>query len=58
MNVQKGLKVLEKHAKEEYRIHEEILKEATGGVKNLVKKHWEDTASIHKAFWRDLKAAV
>ena len=57
MNVQKGLKVLEKHAKEEYRIHEEILKEATGGVKNLVKKHWEDTASIHKAFWRDLKAA-
>lgn len=58
MNTNKGLKALKKHAKEEIRIHEEVLKEAKDDVKQLVKKHLDDTAAIHKAFWNDLKKAV
>lgn len=58
MNVQKGLIALKKHAKEEVRIHEEVLKEAKGDVKQLVKKHFDDTLLIHKAFWKDLKKAA
>lgn len=57
MNIQKGLAALKKHAKEETRIHEEILKEAKDDVKHLLKKHLEDTVAIHKAFWKDLKKA-
>lgn len=55
MNIQKGLIALKKHAKEEVRIHEEVLKEAKGDIRHLVKKHFDDTVSIHKTFWKDLK---
>lgn len=58
MNIQKGLAAFKKHAEEEVRIHEEILKEAKGDVKHLVKKHLHDTALIHKTFWQDLKKAA
>lgn len=58
MNFQKGLAALKKHAEEEWRIHQEILKETTGSAKHLVKKHWDDTAKIHNTFWKELKDAV
>lgn len=58
MNIHKGLDALKRHAKEELRIHEEILKEAKKDVRHLVKKHLDDTISIHKAFWKDLKKSI
>ena len=58
MNVQKGLTALKKHTQEEWRIHEEILKEATGDVKRLVKKHLDDSVDIHKTLWKELKNAM
>ena len=58
MNIQKGLAALKKHAKEELKIHKEILKEAKGGTAHLVKKHLDDTLKIHKEFWTELKKAA
>lgn len=58
MNMHKGLEALKKHAKEETRIHGEILKEAKTDVKHLVRKHLFDTIRIHKAFWNDLRKAL
>ena len=58
MNIQKGLDVLKNHAKEELRIHREILKESKVDVKHLVKKHLNDTITIHKAFWKELNKAI
>ena len=58
MNINKALKALQDHAKEEVRIHKEIFTQANGGMKSIMKKHLKDTAQIHKAFWKDLKKAV
>lgn len=58
MNIQKGLNALKNHAKEELRIHREILKESKADVRHLVRKHLNDTITIHKNFWRELKKAV
>ena len=55
MNLKKSIQALKDHAKEEIRIHEEIMEEAKGDVKHLVKKHLDDTIDIHKRFWKDLK---
>lgn len=58
MNIQLILKALKDHAKEEVRIHKEIFNEAGGDVKDLVKKHLNDTMAIHKDFWKKLKKVV
>jgi len=55
MNLKKSIQALKDHAKEEIRIHEEIMEEAKGDVKHLVKKHLDDTIDIHKRFWKDLE---
>lgn len=55
MNIKASIQALKDHAKEEVRIHREIIKEAKGDGKNLVKKHLADTIEIHKRFWKDLK---
>ena len=55
MNIKASIKALKDHAKEEVRIHREIIKEAKGDGKHLVKKHLADTIEIHKRFWKDLK---
>lgn len=49
---------LKNHAREEIRIHKEIFEEATGDVKDLVRKHLDSTAAIHKAFWKKLKKTM
>lgn len=58
MNMNKALKALQDHAKEEIRIHKDIFGDTKGDVRHLVKKHLSDTISIHKAFWKDLKKAA
>lgn len=58
MDIQLILKALKDHAKEEIRIHKEVFIEADRDVKNLVKKHLNDSISIHKAFWKKLQKAV
>lgn len=58
MKLNKSLEALKKHAKEEIRIHKEILQEGKADVKHLVRKHLKDTVAIHKAFWNDLKKAM
>jgi len=55
MNLKKSIQALRDHAKEEVRIHKEIIKEAKGNVKHLAKKHLADNMVIHKKFWKDLK---
>ncbi len=55
MNIKASIQALKDHAKEEVRIHREIIKEAKGDGKHLVKKHLADTIEIHKRFWKDLK---
>lgn len=55
MNQKKATQVLKDHAKEEIRIHREIMSEAKGDVKYLVKKHLDDMIDIHKKFWKELK---
>jgi hypothetical protein len=55
MNLQKTIQALKDHAKEEVRIHKEIIKEAKGDAKHLIKKHLADTIQIHKKFWKELK---
>lgn len=55
MNIKASIQALKDHAKEEVRIHREIIKEAKGDGKHLVKKHLTDTIEIHKKFWKDLK---
>lgn len=55
MNLKKSIQALKDHAKEEARIHKEVMKEAKGDVKHLVKKHLSDSIEIHKKFWKDLK---
>lgn len=57
MNTRKALQALERHAKEEWRIHEELIKDAGVDVKRLARKHWRDTKAIHAEFFRDLKKA-
>lgn len=58
MNIDKALKALKDHAKDEIRIHKEVFAEAKGDIKHLVKKHLADTGAIHKAFWSKLKKAA
>jgi hypothetical protein len=58
MNIKAGLQALKKHAAEEVRIHKEILKEAQGDAKHLIRKHVKDTVEIHKSFWKELKKAA
>ncbi|KKR43831.1 MAG: hypothetical protein UU10_C0012G0002 [Parcubacteria group bacterium GW2011_GWF1_40_6] len=55
MNLKESIQALKDHAKEEVRIHGEIMGEAKGDIKHLVKKHLADTINIHKKFWKDLK---
>ncbi len=55
MNLQKTIQALKDHAKEEVRIHKEIIKEAKGDAKHLIKKHLADTIQIHNKFWKELK---
>jgi hypothetical protein len=55
MNLKESLQALKDHLKEEIRIHAEILQEAKGDAKHLVKKHLADTADIHQKFWKELK---
>jgi hypothetical protein len=57
MNAKQILLALRNHANEEIRIHKEIMTEAKGDTKHLVKKHLADTKAIHKEFWKDLKNA-
>ena len=57
MNRHKGIEALQQHAKEEWRIHKELMKDAGIDVKRLATKHWRDTKAIHQAFFRDLKKA-
>lgn len=57
MNRQKAIQALERHTKEEWRIHKELMKDANIDVKRLATKHWRDTKAIHLQFLRDLKRA-
>lgn len=57
MNTKEILLALKNHANEEIRIHTEIMKEAKGDAKHLVRKHLADTKAIHKEFWNELKKA-
>ena len=58
MNIKASIQALKDHAKEEFRIHREIIKEAKGDGKHLVKKHLADTVEIHKKFWKELKESL
>jgi hypothetical protein len=51
------MEALEHHAKEEWRIHKELMKDAGIDIRRLVTKHWRDSKAIHQAFFRDLKKA-
>lgn len=55
MGIKKSLKALESHAKEEWRIHAELIESRDKGVRQLAKKHWKDIKKIHKAFFRQLQ---
>jgi hypothetical protein len=57
MNRQKAIQALERHAKEEWRIHKELMKDAGVDIRRLAIKHWRDTKAIHKDFLMDLKKA-
>jgi hypothetical protein len=57
MNTSKAIRALENHAKEEWRIHQELITDASADVKKLARKHWKDTWAIHKEFLKDLKRA-
>ena len=57
MNTGKAIQALEKHAREEWRIHQELLKDASADIRELARKHWKDTKAIHKEFLKDLKRA-
>ena len=57
MNRQKAVQAFERHAKEEWRIHKELMKDASIDVRRLATKHWRDTKAIHKDFLRHLKKA-
>jgi hypothetical protein len=57
VNTNKAIRALEKHAKEEWRIHQELLKNASVDVRRLARKHWKDTRAIHRDFLKDLKRA-
>jgi hypothetical protein len=58
MNIKASIRALKDHAKEEVRIHREIIKEAKGDGKHLVKRHLADTVEIHKKFWKELKESL
>lgn len=58
MSIKKTIQALRNHIHEESRIHKDLLGEAKGDVKHLVKKHWADTLAIHRAFWKDLKKSL
>ena len=57
MNRQQAIRALQHHAKEEWRIHKELMKDAGIDVKRLATKHWRDTKAIHQEFFRELKKA-
>ena len=58
MNILQAIKALENHAKEEWRIHSELIAEAGTDIKKLAKKHWTDTKNIHRQFLKDLKKSA
>lgn len=58
MSIKQTIQALKNHVREEGRIHKELLEEAKGDAKHLVKKHWSDTLEIHKTFWKDLRKAL
>jgi uncharacterized protein YdaU (DUF1376 family) len=57
MNARQAVQALERHRKEEWRIHKELMKDASIDVKRLATKHWRDTKAIHQLFFRELKKA-
>jgi hypothetical protein len=57
MDTRKAMQALERHTKEEFRIHKELFKDASVDVKRLASKHWRDTKAIHRDFFKELKKA-
>jgi hypothetical protein len=57
MDTRKAMQALERHTKEEFRIHKELFKDASVDVKRLATKHWRDTKAIHRDFFKELKKA-
>lgn len=58
MGIKKSLKALESHAKEEWRIHAELMESREKSIRQLAKKHWKDIKKIHKMFFRQLQDAI
>lgn len=58
MDIQTILKTLKEHAQEEIQIHKEVFSDTDKGIKDLLKKHLDDTMRIHQAFWIKLKKAA
>lgn len=61
MNLQKNIAALEKLAKEEIRIHKEVLKELSKESNQMfgaIKEHIQDHAKVRQAFLKDLKKAA
>jgi len=52
-----AMQALERHIKEEWRIHKELMKDASVDVKRLASKHWRDTKAMHQDFFKELKKA-
>jgi hypothetical protein len=57
VNTRKAIQVLERHTKEEWRIHKELFQDASVDVRRLARKHWRDTKAIHVGFFKELKKA-
>lgn len=57
MNTHKAIQALERHTKEEWCIHKELMKDAGVDIKRLAIKHWRDTKAIHHDFFKELKKA-
>jgi hypothetical protein len=57
MNTRRAIQALERHAKDEFRIHRELFKDASADVRKLARKHWKDTRVIHTKFFKQLKKA-
>ena len=60
MSIQKYIDALEKLAKEEVKIHKEVLNDLSKDSKSMaetIKHHIEDHAKVRHAFMKDLKKA-
>ena len=61
MSLQKYILALEKLAKEEVKIHKEVLRELSkepGGMAEVIKEHITDHTRVRHAFISDLKKAL